>query len=181
MTEKEREYDCGFLKFISVCCSPQLTLSLDCTRSPWMLWTSAWSLSFSCVRSCWSCSISRDISSLYSFLLWCWRPLECKAISKTWFCDEQRQRSRLVSTFEHFQKITCKISQIIFCGVKNLTLSLTFCSCLCSTATSCLKESLSCCNTRTSDLRRALWWFTAWRFSSPVLTWSGERKGFGPE
>lgn len=64
-----------------------------------MLLTSAWSRSFSCLSSCWSCSISRDISSLYRFLPWpwFWRPLECKAISRTWFCGKQRQRSSLLN------------------------------------------------------------------------------------
>lgn len=46
-----------------------LTFSLDCRRSWWMLCTCVCSRSFSCLSSCWSCSISRDSSSLYRFLL----------------------------------------------------------------------------------------------------------------
>lgn len=59
-----------------------------------------------------------------------------------------------------------------------LTLSFAFCSCLWSTATSCLRESLSCCKTRISDIRQALWWFTVWRVSSTVFTWSGKQTEF---
>lgn len=59
--------------------------------------TSAWSLSFSCLSSCCSCSFSWDTSSLSSLLVWVWRPLECRAISKTSFCDEQKTRFLILS------------------------------------------------------------------------------------
>lgn len=64
---------------------------------------------------------------------------------------------------------------------KDLTLSLTFCSLLCSSTTSCLSESLSCCSERMSDLRHAHWWLTARTVSSAAFTWRAERSPCDPE
>lgn len=82
-----------------------------------------------------------------------------------------------------FKKVNArKLSPLVFvCLYIHFTLLLTFCSFFCSMAASCFRYSFSCCDTRRSALRWTLWWFTAWRVSSTVLTWSRGREVEGPE